>query len=232
MFRTIEPPREDHSVALITQSGNVCAAVYAAARKRGAKFSSVINTGNEAGIEFSEYLEYFAEQPETRVIAGYVEGLRDGPKFRRVASRLQSEGKPLIILKIGDTEKGAEAAASHTASLAGSQAVYRSVFDDHNVIMADDLSHMADLIYLADFAGRRAGRRIAILTISGALGALLSDKFVKAGAEIPTLPADVQAVLRTGIPSYGMVANPVDLTGNVVNQHAFMRRRARGSGGV
>lgn len=223
VFRSIEPPREDHSVALITQSGNVCAAVYAAGRKRGAKFSSVINTGNEAGIEFSEYLEYFADQPETRVVGGYVEGLRDGERFRRVAGRLQREGKPLIVLKIGDTDKGAEAAASHTASLAGSQAVYRAVFDDLNVMMADDLSHMADLIHLAGFTRRSAGRRVAILTISGALGALLSDKFVKAGSEVPTLPPEVQAVLRTGIPTYGMVSNPVDLTGNVVNQHGFMR---------
>lgn len=223
VFRNIEPPKDGHSVALVTQSGNVCAAVYAAARKRGAKFGTVINTGNEATIEFSEYLEYFADQPDTRVIAGYVEGLRDGPRFQRVAKRLQSEGRPLILLKIGDTEKGAEAAASHTASLAGSQAVYRSVFDDLNVMMADDLSHIADLIYVADLAARRAGPRVAILTISGALGALLSDKFVNAGVDVPTLPKEVQAVLREGIPTYGMVSNPVDLTGNVVNQHGFMR---------
>ncbi|MCG7361421.1 acetate--CoA ligase family protein [Roseomonas sp. ACRSG] len=222
VFRDLEPPSR-HSVALVTQSGNVCAAVYTAGRKRGVDFSAAINTGNEAGIELSEYLEYFADQPETQTIAAYVEGLRDGQRFRRVATRLRDEGRPLIILKIGDTEKGAEAAASHTASLAGSQAVYRAVFDELNVMMADDLAHMAELIRLAGFRARTAGPRIAILTISGALGALLSDKFVQAGAEVPTLPEDVQAVLRGGIPSYGMVSNPVDLTGNVVNQHGFMR---------
>lgn len=222
VFRDFAPPASDHSVALVTQSGNVCSAVYAAGRKRGANFSTVINTGNEAGVEFSEYLEYFAGQPETRVIAGYVEGLRDGPRFQRVARRLNAEGRPLILLKIGDTEKGAEAAASHTASLAGSQAVYRSVFDDLNVMEAADLAHMADLIYLAGFQSREAGRRVAILTISGALSALLSDKFTQAGGDVPTLPADVQAVLRAGIPDFGMVANPVDLTGSVVNQHGFM----------
>ena len=222
VFRDFEPPREDQSVALVTQSGNVCSAVYAAGRKRGAKFATVINTGNEAAVEFSEYLEYFAEQPTIRVVAGYVEGLRDGERFRRIAGRLQQERRPLILLKIGDTEKGAEAAASHTASLAGSQAVYRAVFDDFNVMPADDLSHMADLIYLADFQSHSAGRRVAILTISGALGALLSDKFVGAGCDVPTLPAEVQDVLRAGIPDYGMVANPVDLTGNIVNQQGFI----------
>lgn len=222
VFRDLDPPGT-HSVALVTQSGNVCAAVYTAGRRRGVGFSCAINTGNEAGIEFSEYLEYFADQPETEAIAGYVEGLRDGQRFRRVATRLRDERRPLVVLKIGDTEKGAEAAASHTASLAGSQAVYRAVFDDLNVMMAEDLAHMADLVHLASFRERSAGPRVAILTISGALGALLSDRFVKAGAEIPTLPPEVQAVLRSGIPSYGMVTNPVDLTGNVVNQHGFMR---------
>ena len=223
VFRNIEPPKGNHETALITQSGNVCAAVYTLARARGVGFGSVINTGNEASLEFSEYLEYFAEDPGTKTIAGYVEGLRDGERFRRVAARLRDEGRPLILLKIGDTEKGAEAAASHTASLAGSQAVYRSVFEDLNVMMAEDLAHLADLTYLARFRERTAGKRLAILTISGALGALLSDKFVKAGVDIPTLPAEVQTVLRSGIPTYGMVANPVDLTGNVVNQHDFMR---------
>ncbi|CEJ09735.1 succinyl-CoA synthetase subunit beta [bacterium YEK0313] len=223
VFRDIAPPESGHRVALVTQSGNVCAAVYAASRKRDVRFSSVINTGNEAGVEFSEYLEYFADQPETETIAGYVEGLRDGERFRRVAERLRREMRPFIILKIGDTAKGAEAAASHTASLAGSQKVYRAVFDDLNVMMADDLAHMADLVHLSGFRARRAGSRVAILTISGALGALLSDKFVKAGADVPTLPAAVQQVLRAGIPDYGMVSNPVDLTGNVVNQHGFMR---------
>lgn len=223
VFRNIEPPRERYDTALITQSGNVCAAVYTLGRARGVRFGSVLNTGNEATIEFSEYLDYFAQDPTTKVIAGYVEGLRDGDRFRRVAARLRDEGRPLILLKIGDTAKGAEAAASHTAALAGSQAVYRAVFDDLNVMMADDLGHLADLSYLAGFRDRRAGQRLAILTISGALGALLSDKFVKAGIDIPTLPQDVQDVLRSGIPTYGMVANPVDLTGNVVNQHEFIR---------
>ncbi|MBX3529425.1 MAG: acetate--CoA ligase family protein [Rhizobiaceae bacterium] len=224
VFKNLEPPRSGQSVALLTQSGNVCATVYQMGRKLGVPFATVVNTGNEAAVEFSEYLDYFAADPDIDTVVGYVEGLRNGDRFRAVADRLRERGVPLILLKIGDTDKGAAAAASHTAALAGSQAVYRAVFDEHNVIQASDLSHLADLTYLARFRAHKAGPRVAVLTISGALGALLSDKFVQSGCEVPTLPADLQAVLRTGIPSYGMVANPVDLTGNIVNEHAFFSR--------
>lgn len=221
VFRVVEPAPAPRNVALVTQSGNVCASVYAAGRKRGVGFNQVVNTGNEACLEFSDYLDYYAQHPGTDAVVGYVEGLRDGDKFRRVAARLRDEGRLLALLKTGDTEKGAQAAASHTASLAGSHAVYRAAFDELGVIAAADMTHLADIAYLARFRHRDAGPRVAILTISGALGALLSDAFVKAGIDIPTLAPDVQEMLRRGIPHYGMVGNPVDLTGNVVNQHGF-----------
>lgn len=223
VFRVVEPPQENRSVALVTQSGNVCASVYAAGRKLGVGFNCVINTGNEADVEFAEYLEYFAADPGTQAIAGYVEGLRDGPRFRKVAAELRDAGRPLMLMKVGDTAKGAEAAASHTASLAGSQAVYRAAFEELNVMWAEDLSHLADLAYLSRFKDRTAGRRVAIITMSGALGALLADKLTQRGIEVPSLSPDVQRVLRGGIPDYGMVANPVDVTGNVVNQMGFFR---------
>lgn len=223
VYWNIAPP-DDHTVALVTQSGTVCSALYMAGRKDGVGYAATVNTGNEAALEFSEYVDYFASQARIDVIAGYVEGIRDGARFRNVAGRLKAEGRPLILLKIGDTEKGAEAAASHTAALSGSQAVFRAVCDDLNVMLPRDLAGVADLIRLARFRTKRAGPRVAVLTISGALGALLADEFVKLGCTLPTLPAAVQATLRTGIPDYGMVSNPVDLTGNVMNQAGFIGR--------
>jgi acyl-CoA synthetase (NDP forming) len=221
VFKNTPPPARQGDTALITQSGNVCAAVYSAGRKQGVNFNYVINTGNEACLEFSEYLEWLIEDDGTRCIAGYVEGLRDGEKFVRTAVRARELGKPLILLKVGDSSKGREAAASHTASLAGDQRVYKAALRQLGVMRANDLAHMADLSYLAQFRHRHSGTRVAIVTISGALGALLSDRFNDHGVSIPTLPADVQATLRAGIPDYGMVSNPIDVTGNVVNQHDF-----------
>ncbi len=222
IFRTTPPPADPRDVALVTQSGSVCAAVYAAGRAIGVKFNLVINTGNEACIEFSEYLSYLASREGTQAIVGYVEGLRDGDRFQHVAARMRDQGRLLSLLKVGETAKGAEAAASHTAAIAGSQAVYRAVFERLCVVSAHDILHLADIAYLSKFRNKTNGPRVAILTISGAIGALLSDRFIKAGVKVPTLSDAIQTRLHEGIPRYGMVQNPIDLTGNIVNRHAFV----------
>jgi acyl-CoA synthetase (NDP forming) len=222
IFRTTEPPAGIRDVALVTQSGSLCAAVYAAGRNIGVKFNLVISTGNEACVEFSEYLEYLASRPGTEAIVGYVEGLRDGNRFQRVAALMRDQGRLLSILKVGETAKGAEAAASHTAAIAGSQDVYRAIFDRLCVVPAHDMLHLADIAYISRFRNKTNGARVAILTISGAIGALLSDRFIKAGVNVPTLSDAIQTRLHEGIPRYGMVQNPVDLTGNIVNRHAFV----------
>jgi len=224
VFRSVAPPSTRGDTALLTQSGNVCSTVYRMGRLRGVAFNHVVNTGNEAFLEFSEYLEWLARDQDTQCVVGYVEGLREGSRFIRAVQHMQEQGKPLILLKVGDSAKGREAAASHTAALAGDQDVYRAALRQLNVMLARDLGHMADLSYLARFRHRSVGTRMAILTVSGALGALLSDRLHEVGIEIPTLPSDAQQVLRSVIPDYGMVANPVDFTGNLVNNKESVRQ--------
>lgn len=221
IFRTVEPPAEPRDTGLVTQSGSICSAIYAAGRQLGVRFNVVINTGNEACVEFSEYLEYLADRPGTETIVGYIEGLRDGARFERVATRMRDEGRLLTLLKAGETEKGALAAASHTAALAGSGAVYRAMFERLCVVPAHDILHAADMAYLGRFRERTSGARVAVLTISGAIGALLADAFTQAGVDLPELGANVREALREGIPRFGMVHNPVDFTGNIVNRHQF-----------
>lgn len=221
IFRTVEPAPAPRDTGLITQSGSLCSAIYAAGRQLGVRFSVVINTGNEACVEFAEYLEYLADRPGTEAIVGYVEGLRDGPRFERVAARLRDEGRLLALLKAGETDKGAQAAASHTAALAGSGAVYRAVFERLCVVPARDILHAADIAYLARFRQRASGRRAAVLTISGAIGALLADAFTQADVQLPEFSAPLRDALHAGIPRFGMVRNPVDFTGNIVNRHQF-----------
>lgn len=223
IFRKVPPQQGPGRVSLLTQSGNVCSALFGQVRQQGSAVSHFINTGNEAVLEFSEYLEFLARDDETDTVVGYVEQLRDGPKFVQAALEFARRGKPLILYKAGDSEKGSEAVRSHTSALAGKQAMYRAAFRQLNVIAADDFAQMGDLAWLAGFRQRQAGRRVAILSISGALGAIIADKLVAFGHEVPTLPPAVQDALRRGIPDYGMVTNPVDLTGNVVNQPEFVR---------
>ncbi|OZI17774.1 acetate--CoA ligase family protein [Bordetella genomosp. 7] len=223
VFKTAPMQQEPGIVSLLTQSGNVCAAVYALARRQGLPFSQFINTGNEACIDFSEYLEYLARDEHTEIVLGYIEQLRDGGRFVQACRELQRRGKLLIALKAGATDKGAQAVRSHTSALAGDRRVYGAAFRQLDVIEAHDFAQMAQLAYLATLRHRSAGRRVAVLTMSGALGAILADRCIVAGLELPELPAELQQVLRGGIPDYGMVGNPVDVTGNVVNDPGFVR---------
>ncbi|MCG5258989.1 CoA-binding protein [Cupriavidus gilardii] len=223
VFRTAPAQRERGTVSLLTQSGNVCAAVFAIARELRVPFSQFINTGNEACLDFAEYLQFLAQDPDTDVVLGYIEELRDGARFIDAAIACAEADKPVIVYKAGETDKGREAVRSHTSALAGNQQIYRAAFAQLNVIECQDFAQMAHLAELARYRGRSAGRRVAIVSISGAVGAILADKCIGAGLEVPTLPQALQQTLRAGIPDYGMVSNPVDVTGNVVNDPGFVR---------
>ncbi len=208
--------------ALLTQSGNMCAAVYRMARRAGVAFSHVINTGNEADVDFADYLDFLANDPDTNAALCYIEELRDGPAFLKAASAFRAKGKLLAVFKVGASEKGAEAARSHTAALAGDSAAYDSAFAKAGVARTGELAGLADLAYLHEFSAKVRGSNCAILSVSGAAGAILADALSLNGADVPTLPEDVQASLRASIPAFGMVSNPVDLTGNLVNSNDFL----------
>ncbi|MFN3730847.1 acetate--CoA ligase family protein [Comamonas testosteroni] len=223
VFNTAPMQGGSGAVSLLTQSGNVCAAVYAIARRLGVEFSHFINTGNEACVDFAQYLEYLAQDAGTEVCMGYIEELRDGPRFIAAAQAFAQQDKLLVLYKAGETDKGSEAVRSHTSALAGDQQIYSAAFRQLNIIQSSDFVQMAQLANLAQYRQRSAGRRVAIITISGALGAILADKFLLQGLDVPTLPQPLQDVLRAGIPDYGMVSNPVDVTGNVVNDPGFVR---------
>jgi acyl-CoA synthetase (NDP forming) len=223
VFRAVPPQAEPGRASIITQSGNVCSAVFALMRRLGVPVSHFINTGNEAVVEFSEYLAYMAQDAQTDCVIGYVEQLRDGPRFIDAALAFARERKPLVVYKAGETDKGSEAVRSHTSALAGDLALYKAAFEQLNVIRATDFAQMADLAYLSGYRRRSGGRRLAIVTMSGALGAILADKMIVAGLEVPTLSPALQQQLRAGIPDYGMVSNPVDVTGNFVNSPEFVR---------
>ncbi|MDQ2140234.1 acetate--CoA ligase family protein [Alcaligenaceae bacterium B3P038] len=223
VFRNVPIQIKPGRVSVLTQSGNVCSAVFALIRRLDVPVSHFINTGNEATLEFSEYLSFLAQDNETDCVVGYVEQLRHGPRFIEAALSLAAQNKPLILYKAGETEKGSEAVRSHTSALAGNLALYQASFEQLNVIRGTDFAQMADLAYLSGFRHREGGSRVAIVTMSGALGAILADKLILAGLDVPTLPQEVQQVMRDGIPDYGMVSNPIDVTGNVVNQPEFVR---------
>lgn len=224
LFKDYPPPLQSASTgstdltSLVTQSGNLCAMLYALGCDRGVKFKHFMNTGNEACLEFSQYLAYLVEEPETQTVIGYLEGLRDGDRFIKVAERFRKLDKVLILIKVGDSDKGAQAALSHTAALSGNQAIYRTAFRQLGVMHAKDPAHLVDLAYLTQFRARSAGLRVAVASVSGAMGALLTDLLIAEGVAVPTLPEDLQISVKERVPTIGMLSNPIDLTAHIFNQ--------------
>ncbi len=205
------------NVALIAQSGGACIAVYNATQKRGVGFNYIINTGNEAVIRYDEYLRHAAEDPDTKVVSGYIEGLDNGPAFVEALQLLRRRDIPVVLYKVGETAAGADAASSHTARLAGNHAVFRTALAQLGAMYAHDMEQLAELTYLCTFAKRRAGRRVGILTTSGAFAAILTDQLVGQGMEVPALSSTMQEQLKPHLPAISILSNPVDITANVVN---------------
>ena len=221
LFREHTPQLSFGQNALLTQSGNLCAMLFSAGRARGLQFSHFINTGNEACVEFSEYLDYLADDADTATVLGYIEGLRDGPAFARACLKMRHAGKPLILLKGGRSEQGAQAAATHTAAMAGSHVMYQVAFRALGVIEAQHPTHALDIAYLCQFRSRRAGPRVAIASISGAMGAMLTDMMSDLKIQLPQLTQETQARLKRAGPSMPMVANPIDMTGHIANKEGM-----------
>ena len=205
-------------LAMLTQGGGPAFALYYAVRERNGAFNYVLQTGNEACLGFSAFLRFLAEDSQTDAVLGYIEGLDDIGSFASAVTEMHARGKPLVLYRAGETALGAEVSASHTARIVGNPAMYAAAFEQLNVIQARDLEHAAELGYLTQFRNRKFGTRVGILTTSGAFGAILTDRFVQRGLDVPKLSAQLQQALREILPPYATaIANPVDLTGSIVN---------------
>ncbi|WYX33176.1 acetate--CoA ligase family protein (plasmid) [Achromobacter denitrificans] len=218
-FRAFPPDEQTGTLSLVTQSGSMCADLYVMGWMMNMRFRHFINTGNEACVDYADYLDYLASDTATKAIAGYVEGLRDGPKFIAAATRLRQANKPLILLKAGESERGSQVTESHTAALAGNRAIYRAAFSQLGVMQARHTVHLTDLAYLSRFLeGKRVGRKVMVASISGAMGALTADQLSAEGLELPVLPQAGQDRLLDIVPGIAMVCNPVDMTGQLFSK--------------
>lgn len=207
-------------VAFVSQSGAVGTAITALAHEQGIGVGYFLSTGNEADLEFSDVCDYFIDDPRVAVIAGYIESVRDGDKFRRVASRALRAGKPIVLVKVGTSDVGGRAVGSHTGALAGADEIYEAVFAAHGVVRADGIEALVD--YLKMFvaypavAGERAGNRVAVLSHSGGAGVLMADAAAAAGLDMPAPSSELRQALAQTLPRYASLENPIDMTANVV----------------
>lgn len=214
-------------IGLISQSGAFGAYAYAMARERGVGLSLWITTGNEADVQVADGVAWMAQDPGTDVIMAYLEGCRDGARLRAALALAQAHGKTVVAVKVGSTALGAEAAASHTASLAGDDAVYDALFRRYGVLRARTPNEFFDLAVSAAVSGRPPrDRSIGLFTLSGGVGALMADEASAAGLDVTPLSDSAQATLREWVP-FAAPRNPVDITGQVTNDLSLILRSAR-----
>ncbi|GER14514.1 CoA-binding protein [Variovorax boronicumulans] len=213
-------------IGLVSQSGAFGAYAYAMARARGVGLSLWATTGNEADVQVADCLAWLAQDSDTDVIMAYMEGCRDGPRLRAALALAQANGKPVVMVKVGRTALGAEAAASHTAALAGDDAVYDAVFRQYGVLRARNLTEFFDLAHSAAVAGRPRDRSIGLFTLSGGVGALMADEASAQGLDARPLSEAAQDTLRRWVP-FAAPRNPVDITGQVTNDMTLIDRTAR-----
>lgn len=215
------------SIGMVSQSGAFGAYAYVMARDRGLGLSHWISTGNEADIDVADCIAWLARDADTRVIMTYLEGCRDGDKLRRALSAAREAGKPVVVTKIGRTEAGAQAAASHTAALAGDDAVYDALFRQYGAIRARTIEEFFNLGYALDtWKHLPQGKRLGIFTISGGVGALMADDAHDAGLTLPEPAAAAQERLLARVP-FASARNPIDVTGQVVSEPGLLLATAQ-----
>lgn len=205
-----EPHLETPKIGLITQSGHTGRPVVQGTFL-GARFSRWVPTGNEADLEVADFIEYFAGDESTAVIGGYFEGFKDGRRLRSALTAANVAKKPIVAIKIGETQSGREMAATHTGHMTGSNATIDGLFAQYAVTRVRDLDELLEFSALfAKLPRGFGGERIALYAVSGGSGTLMSEVADSAGLQIPNLAPGTQASLHELLPSYLSVSNPID----------------------
>jgi len=210
-------------IAFVTQSGAFGTAIAALVRQRGLGLGYFINTGNESDVSFAELMEMVVADPRIRVVAGYLEGVRDGEALVRLAQRCQDLGKPLVLTKVGRMASGARAAASHTGALAVDDAVLDAILRQYGVLRARNEEQMLDMLEALCQPRVAAGPGLGIVTQSGGAGVMMADRAEEMGLTVPQVSAATQARLAEVMPAFGAAGNPVDVTGQFLAEPAILR---------
>ena len=203
------PGRHGGRIGVVTQSGHNGRPIVQGA-ELGIAFRRQIPCGNECDLEVSDFIDYFAADPQTAVIAGYIEGFSDGDKLRSALSAANQARKPVVLLKMGSTQGGARMASSHTGHLSGSDAIVDGLFAQHAVTRVRDLDELLETAALFSKLPEGNGVRAGLYSISGGSGALMAECAELAGIPVPRLAAETRAQLRDFLPGYLSVDNPVD----------------------
>src|ERR671914_2795990 len=201
-------------IALVSQSGAICAATVEDAIAQGIGFSKVISMGNKVDMDENDILELLSEDDETRVIVMYLEDIRDGRRFMEIAKRITKDGKPIIVLKAGRTPEGAKAAMSHTGALMGSDEIYDALFTQSGVIRVDTMQELFELstVFSKQPIPLQKGG-VVIVSNAGGPAIISTDACSKYGIKMADISASSDTIAKV-IPPHGSARNPVDIVGD------------------
>ena len=216
-----EGPPQSGPLGMVTQSGAFGTHLLALAARRGIQVGVWMSTGNEADVAVADGISFLADDPETQAIACYVEAIKDGAVFAEAVSRARANGKPVIAMKVGGSAVGAAAAASHTASLAGSDAVYDAALRQLGVERAKTPEDLIEIAYACTRGRLPRSRRLAVMTMSGGAGVLMADAAEQEGAELPPLSEEAQKQVISWVP-FAAARNPVDITAQALNDPSLL----------
>lgn len=214
-------------VSLTSQSGAFGNAVLMGAVEEGLGFRHYLSTGNESCTTTLDLIDYFIDDAGTEIISAYVEGFKDAHRVVALGRKALKANKPLLLWKVGNSEAGARAAASHTANLGGAPALYRAAFRQAGIIEVSDVTDLADCAHALLTRRLPRGNRIAVITLSGGAGILMADRCADAGLVLPALAPDTLEALRAFVPAFAALNNPIDLTAGIFDDATLFRRALR-----
>src|ERR1041385_865271 len=209
------------SIGLVCQSGATAFGPFLVrAVENGIGFSYIISTGNEADLDFTDFARYLLDDPDTRVIAGFVEGFKQADKFLEVAKLAIERGKPIVLIKIGRSELGARAARSHTAALTGADARYDAICAQCGVPRVQDYDELLAVAPHLPPPPKPAVPGLAVVSHSGCISSLTADMCGQAGLDLPPLGEGARDGINGVLNGFGWAANPADVTG-FANSESF-----------
>jgi acetyl-CoA synthetase (ADP-forming)/acetyltransferase len=210
-FRLTEAQEEPGAIAFLGQSGGITSSFVAMATTRGIWLNKVVSYGNQIDLMLEDYLGYLADDDNIRLIACYVEDIKDANKFLKTLRRA-TDKKPVIILKGGKTELGSKAAASHTGAMASNYTIWAAAVRQHGGVLVDTFEEMMNLAMLGTANKLPRGRRVGFMGAGGGISVLFSDLAVAAGIELPEVSEKTQQMISEKIRGVNTsTTNPVDL---------------------
>ncbi|HEX3537774.1 MAG TPA: acetate--CoA ligase family protein [Stellaceae bacterium] len=216
-----EGPTPSGPLGMVTQSGAFGTHLLALTARRGIAVGMWMSTGNEADVAVADGISFLADDPDTTAIACYIEAIKDGKLFAEAVARARANGKPVIAMKVGASVIGTAAAASHTASLAGSDAVYDAAFRQLGVERAKTPEDLVEIAYACTRGRLPKSRRLAVVTMSGGAGVLMADAAEEEGLELAPLAEDSQKTVLEWVP-FAAPRNPVDVTAQALNDPTIL----------